>query len=67
MSRSWETFERERQRLGDVVLILGSMVAEALTTAVESLRRRDLEAARRLIAEDRILNEKRFAIEAVIR
>ncbi len=39
------------------------MVEKAITESVESLKRRDLEGARRLIAEDRVLNKKRFAIE----
>ena len=63
MPRPRETFERELQRLQDEVLVLGSMVEKAITESVESLKRRDLEGARRLIAEDRVLNKKRFAIE----
>jgi len=63
MPRPRETFEQELQRLQDEVLVLGSMVEKAITESVESLKRRDPEAARRLIIEDRILNEKRFAIE----
>jgi phosphate transport system protein len=39
------------------------MVEKAIIESVDILKRRDLEGARRLIAEDRILNEKRFAIE----
>ena len=63
MTRLRETFERELQRIQDEVLVLGSMVEKAITESVESLKRRDLEGARRLIVEDRLLNEKRFAIE----
>jgi len=59
-----QTFERELQRLQDEVLVLGSMVENALIESVEILKRRDLEGARRLIAGDRIINKKRFAIEA---
>ena len=58
-----ETFERDLQRLQDEVLVLGSMVEKAIIESVEVLKRRDMEGARRLIAEDRILNERRFAIE----
>jgi phosphate transport system protein len=58
-----EGFERDLQGLQDEVLVLGSMVEKAITKSVQVLKRRDLEEARRLIAEDRILNEKRFAIE----
>lgn len=59
-----ETFDRELQRLQDEVLVLGSMVENAITESVEMLKRRDFEGSRRLIAEDRLINEKRFAIEA---
>jgi phosphate transport system protein len=58
-----EAFERDMQRLQDEVLVLGSMVENAIIESVESLKQRDWEKARRLIAEDRMLNEKRFAIE----
>jgi phosphate transport system protein len=59
-----ETLERELQRLQDEVLALGSMVENAITNSVEVLKRRDMEGSRRLIAEDRRVNQKRFAVEA---
>jgi phosphate transport system protein len=60
-----ETFDRELHRLQDEVVILGSLVEKAIIQSVEVLKRRDLEGARRLIAEDRrVINEKRFAIES---
>jgi phosphate transport system protein len=59
-----ETFDRELQNLQDEVLILGSMVEKAILASVEVLKRRDMEAAKGLIAGDRVLNEKRFAIES---
>jgi phosphate transport system protein len=59
-----ETFERELQRLEDETLALGSMVENAITDSVGMLKRRDMEGSRRLIAEDRRINEKRYAIEA---
>jgi phosphate transport system protein len=59
-----ETFDRELQRLQDEMLTLGSMVENALIESVEILKRRDMEGSRRLIAQDRVINEKRFAIEA---
>jgi phosphate transport system protein len=59
-----ETFERELGRLQDETLALGSMVESALTDSVEILKRRDREGSRRLITQDRLLNERRFAIEA---
>ena len=46
------------------MLALGSMAEKALLESVAALKRRDLEASQRLITRDRIVNEKRFAIEA---
>ncbi len=59
-----QTFERDLQRLKDEVLVLDSMVEQTITQSVKLLKRRDVEGARRLIAEDLRINEKRFAIEA---
>ena len=59
-----ETFDQDLQRLQDEVLVLGSMVEKAVIQSVKTLRERDREAARRLIIGDRVINEKRFAIEA---
>ena len=60
-----ETFDREMQRLQDEVVILGGLVEKAIVQSVEVLKQRDLEGARRLIAQDRrVINEKRFAIES---
>jgi phosphate transport system protein len=51
------------ERLEDEVLALGSRVEEALVQSVEMLKRRDFAGSRRLIAGDRVINERRFAIE----
>ncbi len=56
-------FDRELNRLKEELLLLGSMVEEAITQSVKRLKERDLEGSRRLIAQDRQINEKRFAIE----
>ena len=58
-----ETFERELQRLQDQTMALGSMVEEAIMASTDVLKRRDMEGSRRVIAQDRLVNEKRFAIE----
>lgn len=57
-------FEQELQRLQDEVLVLGSMVERAIVESVESLKQRDFEKARQLIAQDRTLNRKRYTLEA---
>jgi phosphate transport system protein len=59
-----ESFERELQRLEDDILALGSMVENALVESVEVLKRRDSDGSRYLIAQDRRINGRRFAIEA---
>lgn len=58
-----ETFAQELSRLDDELLSLASMVDTALEGSVEALRRRDLESARQLMADDQMINEKRFAVE----
>jgi phosphate transport system protein len=56
-------FDQELQRLEDEVLALGSMVEEALVRSIETLKKRDFAASRLLIAGDRTINERRYAIE----
>lgn len=63
MTKPRETFERELHHLEDQVLLLGSMVEEALLLSVESLKRRDLEKSRWLMAHDADINARRYAIE----
>lgn len=58
-----KNFEEELQRIQDEVLVLGAMVEQRLIESVEILRDRDLDGARRLVAADREVNQKRFAIE----
>jgi len=59
-----EMFERDLQKLEDELLALGSMVEQAITDSVESLKQRDRDESQRLIDQDRELNEKRYALEA---
>jgi phosphate transport system protein len=56
-------FDQELQQLQDDLIVLGSMVSEALQDAVAALRERRVDKAERIIAYDRVLNERRFAIE----
>jgi phosphate transport system protein len=58
-----KTFENDIQQLKDELLLLGSLVEQQTLDAVEALKKRDLEAARRIYAADAKINEKRFAIE----
>lgn len=56
-------FSREMQRLQDDILLLGSMVRQAVLESVEALRSRDHDAARRIIAHDREINARKYALE----
>ena len=58
-----QTLDREIHHLQDEVLLLGSMVEQAMLNAIDTLKRRDLEAARRVYKDDDLINEKRYAIE----
>jgi phosphate transport system protein len=58
-----QAFDQELDRLQDEVLALGSMVEEALVQSVETLKQRDFAGSRLLIASDRAINERRYAIE----
>lgn len=58
-----QTFERELQKVQDDILILGSMVEEALIESVTLLKKRDFDGSRRLIEADKQINRKRFEIE----
>jgi phosphate transport system protein len=59
-----QTFEREMQQLQDELLVLGSMVENAIAESVVMLKKRDVEGSRRLAADDRFINERRYKIEA---
>lgn len=59
-----EMFERDLQELVDELLTLGSMVEQAITDSVTSLKERDREGSERIVAQDRELNEKRYALES---
>lgn len=61
-----ETLDRQIHHLQDEVLLLGSMVEQAMLKAVDALTKRDVETARRIYKDDRLINEKRYAIENAI-
>ncbi len=58
-----EYFERGLRDLQGEVLVLGSMVDKAIARSVDALKERDMEAARHVIEEDEILDERRAQIE----
>ena len=59
-----ETFERQLQMILDQVLVLGSMVEQAVLDSLDALKRRDQAAARRISEADLQINERRYSIES---
>jgi len=58
-----KTFENELQQVKDDILVLGSMVEQAVLDSVAALKKRDAQASEKVIETDRKVNEKRFEIE----
>ncbi|MGZ9164083.1 MAG: phosphate signaling complex protein PhoU [Anaerolineales bacterium] len=58
-----KTFENEIQQVKDDVLVLGSMVEQAIVDSVDALKKRDIKASEKIFAQDREINAKRFEIE----
>ncbi len=58
-----KTFEHEIQQVKDDVLLLGSMVEQAILNTVEALKKRDIKAAHEILDADKLINKKRFDIE----
>jgi phosphate transport system protein len=58
-----ELFQRHLRDLQDHVLAMGSMVETALFRSMEALKNRNPDLARQVIAEDRLIDAKRYQIE----
>ena len=56
-------FNRSLNRLQSELIILGKLVEEAVEKSVSSLKDRDLETSRVVIAEDDVIDLKRFELE----
>jgi phosphate transport system protein len=56
-------FERELRALRDDVLNMGSMVEKAIQRAVQALKARDVRLAEEVIASDRQIDERTYALE----
>jgi len=59
-----ENFHGEMNALQDKAIALSSRVESALINAVRALKTRDHKMCRQLIAQDRLINEERYRIEA---
>ncbi len=58
-----KSFDQDIRNTKDEILMLGSMVEDAITFSIESLKRRDFDAANQILADDAIINQKRFEIQ----
>ena len=58
-----KTFENEIQQLKDEIILLGSMIEQSIIESVDALKKRDLEASKKIIETDAVINTKRFALE----
>lgn len=61
-----ETLNKQLNQVQDEILILGSMVEQATLAAVNTLKTRDIKAAKTVFEQDQIINDKRYAIENAI-
>ena len=57
------TFELEIQELKDEIIVLGSMVEQAMLDSVEALKKRDIEWSQKIVVADSAINKKRFELE----
>ena len=57
------TLEFEIQELKDEIIILGSLVEQAMLDAVDALKKRDIDWSKRIISGDELINQKRFELE----
>ncbi len=56
-------YHKRLRDIQDELLALGSMAEKALSSSVEALKQRNLDAARQIISDDVKINRKRFEIE----
>jgi phosphate transport system protein len=61
-----ESLDRQLNQLKNEILLLDSIVEQAILNSVDALKRRDMKLAQRVIEEDHNINEKRYAIENAI-
>jgi phosphate transport system protein len=56
-------FDRQLHTLQDETLLLGSMVEKAIERSVDALVRLDADLARQIIADDALINARRYRVE----
>ncbi len=56
-------FDRNLKLLQDDLIALGNLVGQAITQSMVALINRDLDASRRVVAADDLIDQKRFELE----
>jgi len=56
-------YDHDIRNTKDEILLLGSMVEDAIFLSIKALKARDFDAAERILADDAWINRKRFEIE----
>jgi phosphate transport system protein len=59
-----KNFESEIKQVKDEILVVGSMVEQAIVASVDALKKRDIAASQRIFAADQEINRRRFDIES---
>ncbi len=57
------TFQEHLREVEEDVLTMGNMVVNAIDRSMEALKKRDLNLAHQIIADDTQINKRRFSIE----
>jgi phosphate transport system protein len=58
-----ETLDQIIRELNDAIIELGSLVEQAILSATHTMKERDIDAAREIYQQDKIINKKRFELE----
>ncbi len=58
-----EAYHKSLKELQNELLAMGDMVAKAISGSVEALKKRDIEASKKIVEDDLFINKKRFEIE----
>lgn len=61
-----KTFEQEMQEVKDDILLLASIVEDAVMESVQALKDNDLDRSHRVLTNDWLINRKRYEIETSI-
>lgn len=57
------SFHKKLREIQDDILVMGDMAGKAILRSIEALKDRDLDLARKIIADDQKINDKRFEVE----